>query len=537
MKTYLHKRLPLLISLLGLGFSSCDDFLERSAQDLIIPTTAMHYKELLQGEGYFTNVTYGDNYLFAMFMTDDVEYINALTDEANIPSYWLQPESNKTLEDSKVETYASCYRWDADIEATGQLTDKACYGLYRQAMVANICLEGSETCEGTREQKQILKGQAAFSRAFAYLMLANLYAKPYASALHGKTDPNELCVPLKPTSVPTLETFGRATMGQVWGQIVSDIDTALLKLKGQRILNRYEIRYPAALVLAMRIALYMEEWDKVIAYGEEFLDLGQYPLYDISTRTTSGPKITPDEDFPVLKFLNADNSEVVWSFGYALSNKDVYHSALVANYVVATYIKYLRCSSLGANSLIQQYETGDCRLSYWFYAPFRAATDIPTLYCDYLTCKVYSNSYDSKREFQSTFAFRTGEVLLSLAEAYARKPQPEPNKAIQHLNDLRRKRFTAATYHDLTAGSFSEQDLIQFVWNERRRELSFEELHRWWDLRRTTQPRIEHRWRNGTKYVLEEGDPAYVLDFPEKERSFNGAKLVPNVRPYRPELN
>ncbi|MDR3329604.1 MAG: RagB/SusD family nutrient uptake outer membrane protein [Prevotellaceae bacterium] len=529
-----YKLLTLALPLFGLA--GCSDFLERSAQDLIIPQTALHYKELLQGEGYFAEMsgyTY-DNYLFVMLMTDDVEYVNVLTDEADIPPYWLQETSGKTLEFSNVETYASCYRWDADIEATEQVEDKAYYGLYRQAMVANICLEGAETCEGTREQKQSLKGQAAFSRAFAYFMLANLYAKPYASALHGKTDPNELCVPIKPNSTPTLETFSRATIGQVWGQIASDIDTALANLKDKTILNRYEIRYPAALVLAMRIALYMEDWDKVIACGEEFVGLGMYPLQDISTRTTSGPKQTPENEDPVLKFINTDNSEVAWCFGHTSS--DIYSFMLLPYTSINTYVKYLRTSSLGEGSIIRQYEEGDCRLSYWFYAPLKAAIDLPTLYCDYLTCKYYHNTKDSQHELGNEFAFRTGEVIVSLAEAYARKPQPEPYKAIQLLNELRRKRFTAASYQDLTAASFAPQALVEFVWSERRRELCFEELHRWWDLRRTTQPRLEHRWRNNTKYVLDEGDPAYVLNFPAAELSFNGAQLVPNVRPNRPEL-
>ena len=31
---------------------SCDDFLETTSQDLIVPKTVEHYKELLQGEGY-----------------------------------------------------------------------------------------------------------------------------------------------------------------------------------------------------------------------------------------------------------------------------------------------------------------------------------------------------------------------------------------------------------------------------------------------------------------------------------------------------
>ena len=49
------KNIWAILMLLGITYS-CDDFLERSAQNLIVPETVEHYKELLQGEAYFKDL-------------------------------------------------------------------------------------------------------------------------------------------------------------------------------------------------------------------------------------------------------------------------------------------------------------------------------------------------------------------------------------------------------------------------------------------------------------------------------------------------
>ena len=47
----------LFIVIMFIGITvGCDDFLERSSQNLIVPETVKHYKELLQGDGYFKDL-------------------------------------------------------------------------------------------------------------------------------------------------------------------------------------------------------------------------------------------------------------------------------------------------------------------------------------------------------------------------------------------------------------------------------------------------------------------------------------------------
>ncbi|MDR1415098.1 MAG: RagB/SusD family nutrient uptake outer membrane protein [Odoribacteraceae bacterium] len=519
----------ILIVAAGMLLGGCSDFLERSAQDLVIPKTTAQYKEILQYEGYFqrlvsSNGTYG----FVTYMTDDIELFDART-MPNAVASWVN-------EDSKVEPLSACYQWQENVEGINFVNTNYRY-LYNQVMVANICLLSVDDSEGTLEEKEILKGQASFSRAFAYLMLANLYAKPY-----NKAQPDDLCVPLKDDFTPSLEVKSRATIEQVWNVITEDIEAALKLLEDKKINNIHEISYPAALVLATRIYLYKEDWAKAIECGEKFRALGRYPLHDISAETTSGDiRYTTRNNYAdnVRKFLSVGNTEVAWTFGYnyVSGSTDVYRQAYTPSTVsgaTGNVCVYYRVSAKDpATGIIWQYATGDRRKVYWFYAPPTPTTGVPTYRYDYITTK-YERTVNY---LDGCFAFRAGEIYISLAEAYARRGDAgDQAKAIEVLNELRVKRFDPSLYVALQASDFgSDQALVDFIWQERRRELCFEELHRWWDLRRTTQPQIVHQWKNSATYTLEAEDDAYVLQFPRAELDYNGSALEPNPRPNRPQ--
>ena len=126
----------------------------------------------------------------------------------------------------------------------------------------------------------------------------------------------------------------------------------------------------------------------------------------------------------------------------------------------------------------------------------------------------------------------------------------EDGTANQYLNELRSMRV-----NNYTAQSYSGEDLVTQIRNERRKELCFEG-HRWFDLRRYTVSnpypytkeirRVYPFYTRSSSslytldhvytYVLEENDPAYTFDIPRSVKEFDVVPMPGNDRPERPAL-
>ena len=88
----------------------------------------------------------------------------------------------------------------------------------------------------------------------------------------------------------------------------------------------------------------------------------------------------------------------------------------------------------------------------------------------------------------------------------------------------------------MRAEDYDVTTFLPVIYEERRKELCFEETHRWWDLRRQGMPELKHVLisRGGVEetFMLECGDMGYVLEIPRKEREYNTAMEL-NRRPER----
>lgn len=512
--------------------SSCNDFLERSAQDLIIPSTVAQYKELLQGEGYFKD--FNNKTYFLNYMTDDMEYID------------YQVEGLYT--NSDVEIYNYIYCWMKEIE-NDSFTDGLYAWLYSQVLVANTCLDGLDKAKGTEDEKNVLKGQSLFQRAYAYFILVNTYGYPYNSA----SVENE-CMPLRLDPTPSSSVYKRESSRVIWEQIEKDIQQAAELLYTYVPKNNFEINGRAALLLASRVALYMEKYTEAEQYADRLLTLYN-KLYDISDKGVVEPSSTRTADY--IGFIdNNTNPEILWNFCATSSRNfsDQFDNLTlreVQGFRVSTSEPEKNEHSLmdtylpDINKTIDKF--ADKRRAYFFNISAYFANDYEEhqnyemfsalLMFGYLELwpgYLYNNQplkwdkNDSKNTLMQ--AFRTAEAYLNIAEAYARQANPDTDKALYYLNKLRENRI--ANYRNLTMADFSStEELVQFIWDERRRELCFEECHRWWDLRRTTQPELKHKWTNGETYTLKQGDEAYILSIPQLERNFDTGII--NKRPVR----
>ncbi len=130
-----------------------------------------------------------------------------------------------------------------------------------------------------------LIGENYFLRAFCHFNLCNLYATPYT---RGADKPGVVLRTSTDCSVTT-----RATVGEVYAQVVSDLENAMRLMKdGQRRGDAGYASYDAAKGLLTRVYLYMGENQKCIDLADEMLGsdpsgcLDDITTYFANTRTS-----------------------------------------------------------------------------------------------------------------------------------------------------------------------------------------------------------------------------------------------------------
>lgn len=140
--------------------------------------------------------------------------------------------------------------------------------------------------EGISVEMDHLLGENYFLRAMCHLNLCNLYATPYSRGA------DKLGIVIRNSTDCSVTT--RATVGEVYAQIVSDLENAMRLMKdGKRRGDAGYASYLAAKGLLTRVYLYMGEYQKCIDLAEEMLGgnpascLDDITTYFANTRTSS----------------------------------------------------------------------------------------------------------------------------------------------------------------------------------------------------------------------------------------------------------
>lgn len=499
----------ILIIICVISLFGCDDFLQESSEDLLIPKRLEEYIPLLYGEGYPHN--FENNAAWIQLMTDNVEmgYLER-----------TEPYETVTFDVATGGEGKYAYLWDYNIGE--YINDNFWNGCYKNILGCNTIIKALPDMKYNKEEKgkfSYLAAQAYALRAYHYFCLINTYALPYS-----EENKSALGVVIRINPEIEEKPFPRATIEEVWTLIGDDIKKAREFMEESTPTNNLHlISRSSVLLLSSRIALFQEKWDDVIAFGDSFLKENNY-IFDLNTIPEDKMGTEKTEDFYIMN--SAVNKEIVFTFG----RETRYYGYL--SEPPSLYGLGFRVSSKSENSLIKSYDENDLRIPAYFRKDYWAADNLwedETLHYTYnypIKFKASGSNYHEN--------WRTVEVYLNLAEAYARKNATISVEAIEILNKLRSNRIKKDSYADLKSSDFnSKDDLVKFVWEERRRELCFEELMRFWDLRRMGMPKIEHHWysdkENFETYTLEKGGNNYVLQIPQSETQYND-RLKPNPR-------
>lgn len=493
--------------LIASAFASCSDYLNESSGDLLIPEKVDEFQSVLYGEGYPNS------------FTTDVEWIDLMTDDVAIsPSSHPESYNSEGDDTNSIPAGQGAFCWAYDIEYYLTGYARPYENRYKNIMACNTVIEAAGTMTGNQAKIHACLAQAHTLRAFSYFCLVNWYGLPYNSATADK----DMGVVIRLKSEVTRDEPTRSSVAQVYKQINDDLDKALEYFEtAETSKSLFIVSKKVALLLKSRVALYTGQWDDVITYGSEIEKEG-FNLYNIGALS----KEEMDNNKTNWLFLTSQNPEII--FTYSDDASYMYHSFMEYAGMLngASFVP----SQTNESDLINSYAEGDNRIYAFFMQDVIDYDEDWEMYWDYTDYRKVPFKHNGYASSIGCFsqAFRTAEVLLNMAEAYVqRNTSGDAGKAIALLNELRQNRFTSDKYVALTEADFaSNTALLQFVRDERRRELCFEETHRWNDLRRYGCPRIEHKFyatkdAEPATYVLEAGDKNYTLALPKSETEYN----------------
>ncbi|WP_288735929.1 RagB/SusD family nutrient uptake outer membrane protein [uncultured Parabacteroides sp.] len=313
---------------------------------------------------------------------------------------------------------------------------------------------------------KIYRGQALASRAYDYLNLVQCFQFTYAG------HENALAVPIVTETMTTeeLESNPRATVQQVYDQIMNDLNEAIELLDGyvHGAANKDKIDIHVAYGLRARANLLMQKWADA-AKDAEMAMAGGSPqsLKDVSSPTFNsstvsswlwGIVITPDNEVVTTGIVN-------WP-------------SHLCSFTGNGYTTLTGAFRFGSSSLYELIPATDIR-KQWFVSPEKTSTliDNETVggesVIDYFGLSPYVNTKFGA--YQNTFGnstnssdwplMRVEEMILIKAEGEAMSGNLTAGKAT--LEDF------VKTYRDPSFASkaTSPQDLQDEVWLQRRMEL------------------------------------------------------------------
>ena len=367
--------------------------------------------------------------------------------------------------------------------STGSRSTGNCRVMWRDIYLAirnlTIIIENIDDIWVDNEVLRRIKGQAYLLRGLCYFDLMRLYSYPPIFSIPGHTKYDEQFrwgVPIlnsvevgsniKDHSLP------RETAETTYAFIIDQFQRAEELLEG-RVIERNRANAATATALLIRAYLYLEDWNKVIQEGEEWL-----------IKYGSHYRMLAYEDYATT-YHKPFNSENIWEFEYTLAN------------------------NLGSNSLNYWMrrptwnEPGEARdgtpsenigysklcLTFGRTAGVTRGYDLlmnsPNDVRRYLICSlgiVGHPEYLSLRKYvgdpihsvHNIPVVRLPEIYLSLAEAYVKSGNYA--KAIENASIVTQARCNAP----------ADVSHLNNIYDERRRELMLEG-HAFWDFFRTAR--------------------------------------------------
>lgn len=477
----MSKRILILITIVTLSLSTvltgCSkDFLEEPAPTTFIPGS----------------VVYGSDAGVRAFFSGI--YRNLRTQWGTSTDAWGIASVNIAREVKGVDVVLPASNWYTfdyehdNREPTYRRTTFTWNYFYQLVNQTNNVIEGVEGSELSQGSKDAFIAEGKALRAWAYFELVREYANSYLSNPQGKG------IPLYLTST-TLETRGnpRATVAEVYTQIVKDLEEAVPKLPTARSLKDVINRNVGNGLLA-RVHLEMGNWEKA---------------RDAAVAARTGLNLSAAEYSTPFNSIN--KTEVMWGFPQS-ADQTIYYGTPSAFWGLSSatpgyYNFYI--DSL----FVKEFALTDVRRST-FYAT--GATDFT---------RWKSSKFGNRTEFTDHIPMmRVSEMYLIEAEARAELDDATAGTVLLTLQKLRDP--------NAVASGKTGDALVDEILLERRKELYGEIGIGFLDAKRRGLPLIRsvghpQVWRVN----IPANDPKFSLKIPQAEIDANEALTEADQNP------
>lgn len=367
----------------------------------------------------------------------------------------LQLDKKKTSS-IDLDAYLDLWRWK-DENPSPTTSYFSWRGYYHTIYIANYIIEHrGEISDATRDEVNQLVGESYMLRAYCHFLLVNLYAEPYTHCQPAATRGVPMQLVADVNAMPR-----SSSVEAIYQQVLADIAEAEKYLNvetWEQGLN-YRFNKISAQAFLARTYLYMGEWQKALTAAEAVIEAHG------ELENMNSSRILPNS------YKSVESIVALEKFSNNLS----------------------AAVNLPDPDFIALYRTGDQRRTKFFKRVTSSSYEVPKAGGDEFSC-----------------TFRSAEAYLTAAECAARLGNTAD--AIDYLQPLLQMRLNAdalSTANDLMA-NMTQDELIAEILDERARELAFEG-HRWYDLRRTTQPALTRTYDDETFTLTPE---KYTMRFP-----------------------
>lgn len=444
--------------------------------------------------------------------------------------------SDAWIDDSGYNWFSTCGEWSSR-NANYANPYIRYIAPYKQMKIANDVLRNYAE-DLTNENNTNHRAQARALRAYDLMWLASAYQFNYVDH---KDAP---CVPIVTENTADATNNPRATVEEVYAQIISDLDYACEHLENFKPTNKNQVSGAVAYGLRARAYLAMEEWAKAAADAEKAIQL-------------SGCTPASMDEVSTPSFCKIDERNWLWGFDMTVDMANSYPYATACSWTSSfsawAYAAGAGCYLHVNKLLFDKISSTDVRKGWWLdeklHSPLLSKIiwdgvtgdaiapleieDVKMPMDAYTNVKFgMASGIGSEINDNDWPLMRVEELILIKAEGLIKSGSVVEGKQV--LEDF------VKTYRDpnysidakLAAGlADNTEGLYNEIWFQRRLEL-WGEGFGMSDIMRLKKPVVRYHSEDDPypaafQFNVEYGDPYMLLRFPQTEMD-NNAAIVDN---------